>query len=117
MSSSGSSLHLRWPSRPGAYGAEAGVASCARSVTHLRDALPRVLVVSLAPAVDAAKYASDLGVGPLDGQAEVHSSRCDSGAGGVAAGRARRGSVTSGAERDPKPSLAGASRAHGRLRS
>jgi hypothetical protein len=36
--------------RPGAFGAEAGVASCARSVTHPRDALPRVLVVSLAPA-------------------------------------------------------------------
>src|SRR5207245_10588116 len=35
-------------------GAEAGVASCARSVTHLRDALPRVLVGSLAPAADAA---------------------------------------------------------------
>jgi len=35
-------------------GAEAGVASCAHSVTHLRDALPRVLVVSLAPAADAA---------------------------------------------------------------
>jgi len=30
------------PSRPGF--AEASVASCARSVTHLRDALPRVLV-------------------------------------------------------------------------
>ncbi len=42
------------PSRPGAFGAEAGVDSCARSVTHLRDALPRVLVVSLAPAADAA---------------------------------------------------------------
>src|SRR6266567_2185251 len=49
------------PSRPGAYGAEAGVASCARSVTHLRDALPHVLVGSLAPAADAAKYAADLG--------------------------------------------------------
>src|SRR6266852_3784562 len=63
------------PSRPGAgsphgilrfrgdpeLGAEAGVASCARLVTHLRDALPRVLVVSLAPAADAAKYAADLG--------------------------------------------------------
>jgi len=35
-------------------GAEAGVDSCARSVTHLRDALSRVLVVSLAPAADAA---------------------------------------------------------------
>src|SRR5216683_3648905 len=42
------------PGRPGAYGAEASVASCARSVTHLHDALPRVLVVSLAPAADAA---------------------------------------------------------------
>ncbi len=41
-------------------GAEAGVASCARSVTHLRDALPRVLVGSLAPAADAAKYAAAL---------------------------------------------------------
>ena len=63
------------PSRPGAIppheifdfagtpgGAEAGVASCARSVTHLRDALPRVLVGSLAPAADAAKYAAELGV-------------------------------------------------------
>ncbi len=44
------------PSRPGAYGAEAGVASCARSVTHLRDALPRVLVGSLAPAAEAAPW-------------------------------------------------------------
>ena len=35
-------------------GAEAGVASCARWVTHLRDALRRVLVGSLAPAADAA---------------------------------------------------------------
>src|SRR5450759_2201098 len=42
-------------------GAEACVGSCARSVTHLRDALPRVLVASLAPPVDAAKYAADLG--------------------------------------------------------
>src|SRR5713101_1588464 len=62
------------PSRPGAdsphgilrfrgdpeKGAEAGVASCARSVTHLRDALPHVLVGSLAPAAEAAKYAADL---------------------------------------------------------
>ncbi len=60
------------PRRPGAVppkgicrfhpesGAEACVDSCARSVTHLRDALPRVLVVSLAPAADAAKYAADL---------------------------------------------------------
>ncbi len=47
---SGRSAHLRRPSRPGAFGTEAGVASCARSVTHLRDALFRVLVVSLAPA-------------------------------------------------------------------
>src|SRR5229473_8603232 len=51
------------PRRPGAYGAEACVASCARSVTHLRNALPRVLVVSLAPAADVAKYAADLGRG------------------------------------------------------
>jgi hypothetical protein len=42
--------------RPGAvpanrwHRAEAVVDSCARSVTHLRDALPRVLVVSSAPA-------------------------------------------------------------------
>src|SRR5216683_2332386 len=36
--------------RPGC--ADACVASCARSVTHLRDALPRVLVGSLAPAAD-----------------------------------------------------------------
>src|SRR5207302_9787686 len=42
------------PSRPGAYGVEASVASCARSVTHRRDALPHVLVGSLAPAADAA---------------------------------------------------------------
>jgi hypothetical protein len=42
------------PRRPGAYGAEASVVSCARSVTHLRDALPRVLVASLAPTADAA---------------------------------------------------------------
>src|SRR5450759_662497 len=42
-------------------GAEACVGSCARSVTHLRDALPRVLAASLAPPVDAAKYAADLG--------------------------------------------------------
>ena len=54
------------PRRPGAIpphevfdfagtpgGAEAGVVFCARSVTHLRDALPRVLVDSLAPAADA----------------------------------------------------------------
>ena len=46
-------------------GAEASVASCARSVTHLRDALRRVLVVSLAPAADVAKYPSDLGVATL----------------------------------------------------
>jgi len=42
------------PSRPGACGAEAGVGSCARSVAHLHDALPRVLVASLAPAAEAA---------------------------------------------------------------
>src|SRR2546425_10786375 len=49
------------PRRPGACGAEAGVDSCARSVTN-HGALPRVLVVSLAPAADGAKYASALGV-------------------------------------------------------
>src|SRR5712692_2396089 len=43
---------LHRPSRPGC--ADAGVASCARSVTHLRDALPHVLVGSLAPAAEAA---------------------------------------------------------------
>src|SRR5260370_9464117 len=58
------------PRRPGAYGAKAGVASCARSVTHLRDAFPHVLVVSLAPAADAAKYASDLGVETLMARAD-----------------------------------------------
>src|SRR5215467_10015683 len=45
---------LRWPERPGALGAEAFVDFCARSVTHPRDALPCVLVVSSAPAADAA---------------------------------------------------------------
>src|SRR5207253_6396732 len=58
------------PRRPGACGAEAGVDSCARSVSSparrcgdpSRYALPRVLVVSLAPAADGAKYASELGV-------------------------------------------------------
>jgi len=35
-------------------GADAGVASCARSLTHLRDALARVLVGSLAPTASAA---------------------------------------------------------------
>jgi len=69
----GASLRLRSPRRPGAVspqrnltiprdperGAEAGVDSCARSVTHLRDALPRVLVVSLAPAAYAGEYAAD----------------------------------------------------------
>jgi len=44
-------------------GAEAGVASCARSVTHLRDALPHVLVVSLAPAADAANMMRTSGTG------------------------------------------------------
>ncbi len=34
---------------------------CARSVAHLRDALLRVLVVSLAPAADAANLLADLG--------------------------------------------------------
>src|SRR5437667_4876476 len=56
------------PRRPGF--ADAGVASCARSVSSparrcgdpSRYALPRVLVGSLAPAADAAKYAADLGV-------------------------------------------------------
>ena len=47
------------PSRPGAYGAEAGVAFCARSVTHLRDAFPHVLVGSLAPAAEAAAWRAD----------------------------------------------------------
>src|SRR5713226_1188448 len=42
------------PRRPGAFGADACVASCARTVTYLRDALPHVLVVSLAPAAEAA---------------------------------------------------------------
>ncbi len=50
------------PSRPGAYGAEAGVASCARSVSSPARrcggpstyALPHVLVGSLAPAAEAA---------------------------------------------------------------
>ena len=54
------------PRRPGAAlevcdllatpgGAEAYVASCAPSVTHPLDALPHVLVGSLAPAADGAK--------------------------------------------------------------
>src|SRR5260370_41808817 len=43
--------------------AEADVASCARSLTHQRHARPRVLVASLAPAADAAKYAADLRYG------------------------------------------------------
>ncbi len=47
-------MHLRVLVGRGAYGAEASVVSCARSVTHLRDALPHVLVVSLAPAAEAA---------------------------------------------------------------
>jgi len=53
----GSSLHLRGlvgRARALRAGAEACVDSCARSVSHLRDALPHVLVVSLAPAADAA---------------------------------------------------------------
>ena len=67
MCRSGMSTHPRWPRRPGAIppheifdfagapgGAEASVAASVRSVTHLRDALPRVLGVSLAPAADAA---------------------------------------------------------------
>jgi 2-succinyl-6-hydroxy-2,4-cyclohexadiene-1-carboxylate synthase len=54
MSYPRSSSRLRWPGRPGVFGAEAGVDSCARSVTHPLDALPRVLVVSLAPAAHAA---------------------------------------------------------------
>jgi hypothetical protein len=44
-------------------GAEACVDSCARSVTHLRDALFRVLVVSLAPAADAANMRRISGTG------------------------------------------------------
>jgi hypothetical protein len=47
-------LHLRGLGGRAPVGAEACVDSCARSVTHRRDALPRVLVVSLAPATDAA---------------------------------------------------------------
>src|SRR5260370_30875591 len=50
----GSHSTIHRPSRPGAYGAEAGVASSAPSVTHLRDALPHVLVGSLAPPPKAA---------------------------------------------------------------
>jgi len=45
------------PSRPGF--ADASVAFCARSVTHLRDALPRVLVGSSAPAAKAAPCRPD----------------------------------------------------------
>jgi len=44
---------LRRPRRPGASGAEAGVDYFARSVTH-HGALIRALIVSLAPAADAA---------------------------------------------------------------
>jgi len=51
---SGNRSPIHRPGRPGFT--DAGVASCARSVTHLRDALPRVLVVSLAPAVEAAPW-------------------------------------------------------------
>jgi len=43
-------------------GAEASVDFCARSVGHLRDALPRVLGVSLAPAADAANMRRTSGV-------------------------------------------------------
>src|SRR5438552_8899471 len=70
-----SSLASLRPRRPGAIppteildsaairdGAEACVNSCARSVTHPWDALPRVLGVSLAPATDAGKSAAGLGV-------------------------------------------------------
>src|ERR1700674_1471129 len=52
--SPGSRSPIHRPSRPGF--ADAGVASCARSVTHLRDALPRVLVGSLSPAAKAASW-------------------------------------------------------------
>src|SRR5258708_20769067 len=52
----GARAPIQRPRRPGACGAEASVASCARSVTHLRDAFPRVLVGSLAPAVEAASW-------------------------------------------------------------
>jgi len=51
---SGNRSPIHRPSRPGF--ADAGVISCARSVTHLRDALTRVLVVSLAPAAEAAPW-------------------------------------------------------------
>src|SRR5216683_4950204 len=47
------------PRRPGF--ADACVAFCARSVTHLRDALPHVLVGSLAPAAEAAPWRADPG--------------------------------------------------------
>src|SRR5260370_1469184 len=56
--------NLSIPRGPGS-GAEAGVASCARSVGHLRDALPRVLVVSLAPAVHASNTRRISGRGTL----------------------------------------------------
>jgi hypothetical protein len=46
-------LHLRGLSGRALHGAEAGVDSCARSVTQY-GALRRVLIVSLTPAADAA---------------------------------------------------------------
>ncbi len=54
---SGRRSPMHRPRRPGF--ADAGVASCARSVTHLRDARPRVLVGSLAPAAKAAPCRPD----------------------------------------------------------
>ena len=54
---SGKRSTMHRPSRPGF--ADASVAFCARSVTHLRDALPRVLVGSSAPAAKAAPCRPD----------------------------------------------------------
>lgn len=51
------------PRRPGAFGAQACVVSCARSVTHPLDAFPHVLVASLAPAADASHLRRNPGVG------------------------------------------------------
>src|SRR5579864_573280 len=67
------SLASSRPRGPGACGTEAGVASCARSAAPAqpqrgdpsRFALLRVLVASLAPAADGAKYAAALGVETL----------------------------------------------------
>jgi hypothetical protein len=49
--------------RPGGFCAEAGVDSCARPVTHPPHALPRVLVVSLAPAAHPANVRRISGIG------------------------------------------------------